>query len=135
MTYVQYNTWKGEEHQLLTDAIVTLLYHQFIDLSHSLLAEYHALYELQRKRLEDQVSNLTFERDLWQQASYDLAQRVADECNLQTIQRIQLSEKSWCKLAGHFAVLLSDKDTQQVCVCVGGCRCVCVCVISNKEYM
>ena len=83
---------------------------------HSLLAEYHALYELQRKRLEDQVSNLTFERDLWQQASYDLAQRVADECNLQTLQRIQLSEKSWCKLAGHFAVLLSDKDTQQVCV-------------------
>ena len=98
-----------------------------LTLPHSLLAEYHALYELQRKRLEDQVSNLTFERDLWQQASYDLAQRVADECNLQTLQRIQLSEKSWCKLAGHFAVLLSDKDTQQVCVCV--CVwCVCVCV-------
>ena len=93
----------------------------------SLLAEYHALYELQRKRLEDQVVGLTTEKELWQQASYDLAHRVAEQCCLQTVQRLQLGEKAWCKLMGHFAVVLSDKDTQQVnpeCVC---CVCVCVC--------
>lgn len=82
----------------------------------SLLAEYHALYELQRKRLEDQVASLTTEKELWQQASYDLAHRVAMECNLQTVHRLQLGEKAWCKLMGHFAVVLSDKDTQQVSV-------------------
>ena len=82
----------------------------------SLLAEYHSLYELQRKRLEEQVASLTTEKELWQQASYDLAHRVATECNLQTIQRLQLGEKAWCKLMGHFAVVLSDKDTQQVSV-------------------
>ena len=80
----------------------------------SLLAEYHALYELQRKRLEDQVDNLTVEKELWQQASYDLSLRVAQEEDLQTVQRLQLGEKAWCKLAGHFTVLVSDKDTQQV---------------------
>ena len=79
-----------------------------------MLAEYHALYEMQRNRLEEKVSNLTFERDLWQQGSYELATRVAEETNLQTLQRVQLCEKSWCKLAGHFSVLVSDKDTQQV---------------------
>lgn len=93
----------------------------FLLLLPSLLAEYHALYELQRKRLEDQVSSLTTEKELWQQASYDLAHRVAEQCRLETIERLQLGEKAWCKLMGHFAVVLSDKDTQQVqihCTCV-----------------
>lgn len=93
----------------------------------SLLTEYHALYELQRKRLKDQVSSLTFERDLWQQASCDLAKRVIDECNLQTVQRIQLCANSWYKLARHFAVLLSDKDVREVSVCV--CYVCVMCVI------
>ena len=79
-----------------------------------MLSEYHALYELQRKRLEDQVASLTMEKELWQQASYDLAHRVAEHCSLQTVQRLQLGEKAWCKLMGHFAVVLSNKDTQQV---------------------
>ena len=60
------------------------------------------------------MAGLTVEKELWQQASYDLALRVAEECNLQTAQRLQLGEKAWCKLMGHFAVVLSDKDTQQV---------------------
>ncbi len=61
--------------------------------------------------------NLTVERDLWQKAAYDLALKVADEGNLQTVRRLQLCEKSWAKLAGHFAILLSNRDTQQVRYC------------------
>ena len=100
----------------------------------SLLAEYHELYELQRKRLEEQVGkppslphtftpsppshphtgSLTLEKEVWQQAAYGLAYRVSDAYSLQTIHRLQLGERAWSKLAGHFAVLLSDRDTQQV---------------------
>ena len=54
------------------------------------------------------------EKDLWQQACYSLALKVARQCHLQTLQRLQLSEKSWVKLAEHFAILLSDRDTEQV---------------------
>lgn len=42
----------------------------------SLLAEYHDLYELQRKRLEGQVFMLSEEKELWSQAAYSLALKV-----------------------------------------------------------
>ncbi|XP_060065790.1 axonemal dynein light chain domain-containing protein 1-like [Ylistrum balloti] len=78
----------------------------------SLLAEYHDLYELQRKRLEGQVLMLTEERELWSQAAYSLALKVTAEANLVTAKRLHVSEKSWAKLATHFTILLSDKDTE-----------------------
>ncbi|XP_069120299.1 axonemal dynein light chain domain-containing protein 1-like isoform X3 [Argopecten irradians] len=78
----------------------------------SLLAEYHDLYELQRKRLEGQVLMLTEERELWSQAAYSLALKVTQEANLVTAKRLHVSEKSWAKLATHFTILLSDKDTE-----------------------
>ena len=56
---------------------------------------------------------LSQEKELWLQACYSLALKVADQRSLQTLQRIQLSEKSWSKLASHFNIILSDKDTQQ----------------------
>ena len=71
------------------------------------------------------AAHLTMERELWQQAAYDLARTVASECRLSSVQRLQLGEKAWAKLAGHFAILLSNKDTQQVrrmslcCYCHG----------------
>ena len=79
-----------------------------------ILQQYHELYELQRRRLEEVVSQLTYDQEMWQQASYDLSLRVAREYDVQTLQRLQLNEKSWSKLAGHFAILLSSKDSQQV---------------------
>ncbi len=85
-----------------------------------MLNEYHDLYEMQRHRLEDVVTQLTHDQEQWRRASYDLSWRVAQEYDLQTLQRMQLNEKSWTKLAGHFAILLSGKDTQQVreaCLC------------------
>lgn len=78
----------------------------------SLLSEYHGLYELQRRRLEKQVSMLTDERELWSNAAYSLALKVTEEANLTTAKRLHVSEKAWVKLASHFTILLSDRDTQ-----------------------
>ncbi len=78
------------------------------------LNEYHELYEMQRHRLEEVVTQLTHDQEQWRRASYDLSWRVAEEYDLQTLQRMQLNEKSWTKLAGHFAILLSSKDAEQV---------------------
>ncbi|XP_063422973.1 axonemal dynein light chain domain-containing protein 1-like isoform X3 [Mytilus trossulus] len=78
----------------------------------SLLSEYHGLYELQRRRLEKQVSMLTDERELWSNAAYSLALKVTEEANLTTAKRLHVSEKAWVKLSTHFTILLSDRDTQ-----------------------
>lgn len=85
-----------------------------------MLNEYHDLYEMQRCRLEATVAQLTYDQELWLQATYELSWRVAEEYDLRTLQRLQLSEKAWCKLAGHFAILLNSRDSKQVRVCVGG---------------
>ena len=44
----------------------------------NLVDEYHSLYELQRKRLEASVSDLTTEKDLWSNAAYSLALKVSE---------------------------------------------------------
>uniref|UniRef100_A0A8C4SSZ3 Uncharacterized protein n=1 Tax=Erpetoichthys calabaricus TaxID=27687 RepID=A0A8C4SSZ3_ERPCA len=48
---------------------------------YSLVAEYHELYELQRRRLEAQVSRLTEERDLWSRVTYSLALKDTEDLN------------------------------------------------------
>ena len=48
----------------------------------SLLAEYHALYELQRKRLEKQASMMAGEKEIWSSAAYSLALKVGSLFNL-----------------------------------------------------
>ncbi|XP_052789465.1 axonemal dynein light chain domain-containing protein 1-like isoform X3 [Mya arenaria] len=82
--------------------------------SSSLLEEYHDLYELQRRRLEILVNNLTNEREIWSTAAYCLAMKVTEEAQLTTAKRLHVSEKAWAKLANHFTILLSDKDTDLI---------------------
>ncbi|KAL8625878.1 hypothetical protein ACOMHN_012470 [Nucella lapillus] len=77
----------------------------------ALLSEYHDLYELQRRRLEHQVFVLSEEREIWSTAAYSLALKVTEECHLTTAKRLHVSEKAWTKLANHFTILLSDRDT------------------------
>ncbi|XP_076455039.1 axonemal dynein light chain domain-containing protein 1-like isoform X2 [Babylonia areolata] len=77
----------------------------------ALLSEYHDLYELQRRRLEHQVFVLSEEREIWSTAAYSLALKVTEECRLTTAKRLHVSEKAWAKLANHFTILLSDRDT------------------------
>lgn len=60
------------------------------------------------------TAHLSFEKDRWQQACYNLASKVAKHYNLKTVKRLQLCEHSWAELASHFAVTLSDRDTQEV---------------------
>jgi len=78
----------------------------------NLVAEYHSLYEIQRSRLEFQITTLNKERDLWSRAVYDLAVKICQERNLRTARRLQLSEQAWNKLAGHFALVLADVDSK-----------------------
>ncbi|XP_055896858.1 axonemal dynein light chain domain-containing protein 1-like isoform X1 [Biomphalaria glabrata] len=80
----------------------------------NLLSEYHELYELQRQRLENQVFALTEEKEIWSTAAYSLALKVTEENQLNTAKRLHLSEKGWVKLANHFTILLTVKDTDQL---------------------
>lgn len=50
--------------------------HTSLSFSSSLLEQYRELYELQRRRLEDQVLLVAQERDIWSSAAYDLALKV-----------------------------------------------------------
>ena len=38
--------------------------------------------------------------------------QVTEEHSLNTAKRLHVSEKGWVKLANHFTILLSDKDTE-----------------------
>ncbi|CAF0722793.1 unnamed protein product, partial [Brachionus calyciflorus] len=80
----------------------------------SLLAEYHELYELQRKRLEAAIKSIIDERDLWIKTSYSIAYKVVVENKLSTAKRLNIAEKSWSKQGKHFALLQSDRDTKDV---------------------
>lgn len=79
-----------------------------------LLAEYHELYELQRRRLEGQLASLGTEKEIWSTAAYSLALKVTEEHSLSTARRLHVCEKSWSKLANHFTIMLSDQDTAQL---------------------
>lgn len=48
-----------------------------LSFSSSLLEQYRELYELQRRRLEDQVLAVAQERDIWSSAACDLALKVS----------------------------------------------------------
>jgi len=80
----------------------------------SLLAEYHDLYELQRRRLDRQIGKLIEERDLWSGCAYMLSTKVADKHDLVTAKRMHLHERAWCKLASYFVVLLGEHDGRQL---------------------
>ena len=59
-------------------------------------------------------ANVTAECALWRDTSHSLAHTVAERLSLQSVQRLQLGEEAWSKMAAHFAILLSDQDTKQV---------------------
>ena len=37
---------------------------------------------------------------------------MTEESSLNTAKRLHIAEKAWAKLANHFTILLSDKDTE-----------------------
>ncbi|NXN75153.1 AXDN1 protein, partial [Himantopus himantopus] len=77
----------------------------------NLLEEYRELYELQRRRLEEQVLLLAQERDIWSAAVYDLALKIIDRNQLTLVRRLHVSGKTLTSVLKHFIVLLASKDT------------------------
>ncbi|NXW00238.1 AXDN1 protein, partial [Fregetta grallaria] len=75
------------------------------------LEEYRELYELQRRRLEEQVLLLAQERDVWSSAAYDLALKIVDRNQLTLVRKIHVSGKTLTNIFKHFIVLLASKDT------------------------
>ncbi|XP_059424679.1 axonemal dynein light chain domain-containing protein 1 [Carassius carassius] len=80
----------------------------------NIVAEYHELYELQRRRLEGQMSQLYEETDLWRKATYSLAVKIIKINKLHLVRRLHISEQTWAKTADHFTVLLTAKDSEDV---------------------
>ncbi|XP_060796644.1 axonemal dynein light chain domain-containing protein 1, partial [Neoarius graeffei] len=83
-------------------------------LDSDIVGEYHNLYELQRQRLEGQVTVLTAERDLWSKVTYSIALKVIKLNNLQLVSRLHVSEQAWTKTAEHFTTLLTAKDSEDL---------------------
>ncbi|KGL99582.1 Axonemal dynein light chain domain-containing protein 1, partial [Charadrius vociferus] len=77
----------------------------------NLLEEYRELYELQRRRLEEQILLLAQERDIWSSAVYDLALKIIDRNQLTLVRRLHVSGKTLTSALKHFIVLLASKDT------------------------
>ncbi|NWI24722.1 AXDN1 protein, partial [Sula dactylatra] len=77
----------------------------------NLLEEYRELYELQRRRLEEQVRLLAQERDVWSSAACDLALKIVDRNQLTLVRRLHVSGKTLTNILKHFIVLLASKDT------------------------
>jgi len=80
----------------------------------SVLNEYHQLYELQRVRLEKQIKSLVFERDIWNSTAYSLAIKLIEENDLTIARRLYVSERAWSKMANHFTVFLTERDSSDL---------------------
>ncbi|XP_065099340.1 axonemal dynein light chain domain-containing protein 1 [Paramisgurnus dabryanus] len=80
----------------------------------NIVAEFHDLYELQRRRLEVQMFHLSDERDLWRKATYSLAIKIVKINKLQLVKRLNVSEQTWAKTAEHFTLVLTSKDSEDM---------------------
>ncbi|NWI65000.1 AXDN1 protein, partial [Todus mexicanus] len=76
----------------------------------NLFEDYRKLYELQRKRLEEEVLLLAQERDIWNSAAYDLALKIIDRNQLTLIRKLSVSGKTLTTVLKHFIALLASKD-------------------------
>uniref|UniRef100_A0A8V0Y7C5 Axonemal dynein light chain domain containing 1 n=1 Tax=Gallus gallus TaxID=9031 RepID=A0A8V0Y7C5_CHICK len=81
---------------------------------HDFAFEYRELYELQRRRLEDQVLAVAQERDIWSSAACDLALKIIERNQLTLVRRLHVGGKALNKVLRHFIVLLSSKDLRDL---------------------
>ncbi|KAK5599519.1 hypothetical protein CRENBAI_019959 [Crenichthys baileyi] len=75
---------------------------------------YHQLYELHRARLEDQLMQVTEDRDRWSQFTFSLALKVIKVKKLQLVSELHVNEEGWFKTAKHCLLYISTKDTQDL---------------------
>ncbi|XP_038614175.1 axonemal dynein light chain domain-containing protein 1 isoform X2 [Tachyglossus aculeatus] len=79
-----------------------------------LVEDYRGLYELQRRRMEAVISQLTLERSIWSSTTYDLALKVIERNKLMMAKRLFLSEKAWTEHVEYFIVMLASKDASDL---------------------
>ncbi|KAM9761820.1 axonemal dynein light chain domain-containing protein 1 [Menidia menidia] len=75
---------------------------------------YHELYELQRTRLESQLSHMTENRDYWSQLTFRLALKVISVKRLHVVSRLHVSQQGWFNAANNCLLFLSSKDTEDL---------------------
>ncbi|XP_053246937.1 axonemal dynein light chain domain-containing protein 1-like [Podarcis raffonei] len=80
------------------------------EMNANLLDEYRELYELQRRRLEAQIHQLTQEKELWSNATYELALKGIEKNKLTLARRMYDSEKAWVKGMRHFIMMLASQE-------------------------
>jgi len=79
-----------------------------------LVEEYHSLYELQRKRLENNINNLNDEKDLWAKSALSLSKKIMNANELVTSKKLNLAEKGWYNVVRDLNMQLSDADQQNI---------------------
>ncbi|XP_064004397.1 axonemal dynein light chain domain-containing protein 1 [Pogoniulus pusillus] len=98
-------TRKAEEAQEELSAAL-----QEDEVNANLLEEFRELYELQRRRLEEQILLVARDRDIWSSAAYDLALKMIDRDQLTLVHRLHVSGKTLTTILQHFIALLASKD-------------------------
>nr|XP_060630424.1 axonemal dynein light chain domain-containing protein 1 [Anolis sagrei ordinatus] len=89
---------------------------QASEMNANFLDEYRQLYELQRRRLEAQIQQLTYEKELWSSAAYDLALKVMEKNKMILSRRMYSSEKTWHKVMRHIIMLLESQDATDLSI-------------------
>ncbi|XP_065647540.1 axonemal dynein light chain domain-containing protein 1 isoform X3 [Hydra vulgaris] len=80
----------------------------------SRLLDYHELYELQRHRMENQLSKLIDERNLWTETAFMLSLKVIEKHKMMTLHRLHLFEELWHNIISQAVKTLLQKDEQQM---------------------
>ncbi|XP_032427065.1 axonemal dynein light chain domain-containing protein 1 isoform X2 [Xiphophorus hellerii] len=79
---------------------------------------YHHLYELHRTRLEEQLEQLTEDRDHWSRFTFNLALKVIKVKKLQLVSELYVSGEGWFETAHDCLVYITTKDTHDMDVIV-----------------
>eukprot|EP00730_Choanoeca_flexa_P009120 TRINITY_DN12590_c0_g1_i21.p2 TRINITY_DN12590_c0_g1~~TRINITY_DN12590_c0_g1_i21.p2 ORF type:complete len:488 (+),score=40.29 TRINITY_DN12590_c0_g1_i21:142-1464(+) len=70
------------------------------------------LYELQRKRLQDEIISLRKERDTWLNASMGLCDILSDRRSMTMLKMLRLHQRTWYNSAVHYAIVVRNGSTQ-----------------------
>ncbi|KAI9224115.1 hypothetical protein BC828DRAFT_374313 [Blastocladiella britannica] len=78
------------------------------------LGEYHSLYRMQRKRLEQQIRHVDQEKKVWVDAATHLALRIGSEHGLPDVAVLQKYEYGRLRAANHLVSLMASNNRADV---------------------
>ncbi|KAM4740059.1 axonemal dynein light chain domain-containing protein 1 [Anableps anableps] len=111
---------KIKDHNIFVSQKIERAQHQLTEghretlSSSDIVQGYHRMYELHKTRLEDQLQQITEERDFWNQFTFSLALKMIKVKKLQLISELDVSEKGWSKTALHCLLYISTKEAQDL---------------------